>query len=83
MPSFFKKLEKVKVVYDWTYKIMLFICKLLLIGDIIITSGVTSVTATKGASSPYCIGATNCGTVTIGGVTGAITTSPYTYPALP
>ena len=52
-------------------------------GDIIITSGVTSVTATKGASSPYCIGATNCGTVTIGGVTGAITTSPYTYPAVP
>ena len=38
MPIFFKKLEKIKPVYDWTYKIMLFICKLLLIGDIIITS---------------------------------------------
>ena len=38
MPSFFKKLEKIKPIYDWTYKIMLFICKLLLIGDIIITS---------------------------------------------
>ena len=38
MPKFFKKLEKVKPVYDWTYKIMLFICKLLLIGDIVITS---------------------------------------------
>lgn len=38
MPVFFKKMEKFKVVYDWTYKIMLFICKLLLIGDIIITS---------------------------------------------
>ena len=38
MPIFFKKLEKIKVVYDWTYKIMLFICKVLLIGDIIITS---------------------------------------------
>ena len=38
MPKFFKKLEKIKPVYDWTYKIMLFICKLLLIGDIIITS---------------------------------------------
>lgn len=38
MPSIFKKLEKIKPVYDWTYKIMLFICKLLLIGDIIITS---------------------------------------------
>jgi len=38
MPQFFKALEKVKPFYDWTYKIMLFICKLLLIGDIIITS---------------------------------------------
>ena len=38
MPKFFKKLEKIKPVYDWTYKIILFICKLLLIGDIIITS---------------------------------------------
>jgi hypothetical protein len=49
-------------------------------GNITILSSVTSVTATKGASAPYSIGATNCGTVTIGGVTGAITTSPYTYP---
>ena len=38
MPAFFKTLEKVKPVYDWAYKIMLFICKLLLIADIIITS---------------------------------------------
>ena len=38
MPTIFKKLEKIKPVYDWTYKIMLFICKLLLIGDIVITS---------------------------------------------
>ena len=38
MPTFFKTLEKIRPVYDWTYKIMLFICKLLLIGDIIITS---------------------------------------------
>ena len=38
MPKLFRKLEKIKPVYDWTYKIMLFICKLLLIGDIIITS---------------------------------------------
>ena len=42
MPEFFKKLEKVKVVYDWTYKIMLFICKLLLIADILITSVVVA-----------------------------------------
>ena len=38
MPGIFKKLEKIKPFYDWTYKIMLFICKLLLIADIIITS---------------------------------------------
>ena len=38
MPSFFQKLEKIKPVYDWAYKIILFICKLLLIADIIITS---------------------------------------------
>ena len=38
MPAFFHTLEKVKPFYDWAYKIMLFICKLLLIADIIITS---------------------------------------------
>ena len=38
MPAFFQKLEKIRPVYDWAYKIMLFICKLLLIADIIITS---------------------------------------------
>ena len=38
MPAFFQKLEKIKPVYDWAYKIILFICKLLLIADIIITS---------------------------------------------
>ena len=42
MPKLFKKLEKIKPVYDWTYKIMLFICKLLLIGDILITSAVVA-----------------------------------------
>ena len=44
-------------------------------------------TATKDQDAPYSIGAGNlgtCGTVTIGGVEGAITTSPYTYdPAAP
>ena len=56
-------------------------------GNITITSGVTSVTATKGSDSPYSIGegATNggnqfCGTITIGGTeTGEISDSPYTY----
>ena len=38
MPAFFRKMEKIKPVYDWAYKIILFICKLLLIADIAITS---------------------------------------------
>ncbi|MBQ5580941.1 MAG: TRAP transporter small permease [Clostridia bacterium] len=38
MPAFFRTLEKIKPVYDWTYKVLMFICKLLLIGDILITS---------------------------------------------
>ena len=38
MPAFFQTLEKIKPVYDWAYRIMLFICKLLLIADIIITA---------------------------------------------
>jgi TRAP-type C4-dicarboxylate transport system permease small subunit len=38
MPAFFRTLEKIRPVYDWTYKVLMFICKLLLIGDILITS---------------------------------------------
>lgn len=55
-------------------------------GTITITSGVTSVTATKGEYAPNSIGAGGygtCGTVTIGSATGAITDSPYTYPPQP
>lgn len=51
-------------------------------GTITITTGVTKVTATKGEYATNSIGAGNfgtCGTVTIGGNVGAITTSPYTY----
>ena len=51
-------------------------------GDITIQNTVTRVTATKGNDSPNNIGAgynSTCGTVTIGGVTGPISTSPYTY----
>ena len=62
-------------------------------GTVTITDGVTSVTATKGKDANYSIGAGNhgsCGTVTIGctldgggnpvgGTTGQISTSPYTY----
>ena len=38
MPSFFKAVEKIKPLYDWTYKILMFVCKLLLIADIVITT---------------------------------------------
>ena len=50
-------------------------------GTITILGG--NVTATKGASAAYSIGGnpSYCGTVTIGGVEGAITDSPYTWPA--
>ena len=37
VPQIFRTLEKIKPLYDWTYKILMFICKLLLIGDILIT----------------------------------------------
>ena len=51
-------------------------------GDITITSDVTSVTATKGSSATYSIGARrDCGTITIGGTpTRGIDDSPYYYP---
>ncbi|MCR4763247.1 MAG: TRAP transporter small permease [Lachnospiraceae bacterium] len=38
MVSFFEKVDKLRPVYDITYRIVLFICKILLIGDILITS---------------------------------------------
>ena len=38
MTAFFEKVDKLRPVYDVTYQIVLFICKLLLIGDILITS---------------------------------------------
>ena len=66
-------------------------------GNITITDGVTSVTVTKGLgnhdsqynfdipAAPNSIGKGSgngtCGSVTIGGVPGAISESPYTYPA--
>lgn len=37
MPSIFNTLDKVKIVYDITHKIVLFLCKLMLIADILIT----------------------------------------------
>jgi TRAP-type C4-dicarboxylate transport system permease small subunit len=38
MPRIFSTVDKIKPAYDLTYKIVLFLCKLLLITDILITS---------------------------------------------
>ena len=38
MPKIFTALDKIKPAYDITYKVVLFICKLLLIADILITT---------------------------------------------
>ena len=38
MVKFFQTMDKIRPVYDWVYRIFLFICKILLIADILITS---------------------------------------------
>lgn len=38
MPSIFEKIDKIKPAYDMTYRVVLVICKLLLITDILITT---------------------------------------------
>lgn len=38
MPSIFEKIDKVKPAYDMTYKFVMFLCKVLLIVDILITT---------------------------------------------
>ena len=38
MPKIFDAFEKIRPVYNWTYKIVMFICKILLIVDILVTS---------------------------------------------
>ena len=38
MKSFFNTIDKIKPLYDVTYKVMLFVCKLLLVADILITT---------------------------------------------
>ena len=38
MPKIFQTLDKVRPVYDVVYKVVLFICKFLLVADILITS---------------------------------------------
>ncbi len=37
MPAFFEKFDKLKPAYDVTYKVVMFICKILLIVDILIS----------------------------------------------
>ena len=36
--KFFETVDKLRPVYDFTYQVVLFLCKILLIGDILITS---------------------------------------------
>ena len=38
MPAIFEKLDRIRPFYDAVYKIVLFICKILLIADILITT---------------------------------------------
>ena len=38
MSGFFKSVDKIKPIFDITYKVVLFVCKLLLIADIFITT---------------------------------------------
>ena len=38
MPKFFQTIDKIKPAYDITYKVVSFICKLLLTADLVITS---------------------------------------------
>ena len=53
MPSFFRRMEKLKPLYDATYKVLLFLCKLLLIGDIIITAWAVAGRYLPFISDPY------------------------------
>ena len=38
MPVIFQKIDKIRPAYDMTYRVVLFLCKLLLVVDILITS---------------------------------------------
>jgi len=53
MPAIFRALNKIKPVYDWTYKAIMFICKLLLIADILITCWVVVGRYVPFIATPY------------------------------
>ena len=53
MPAIFKALNKIKPLYDWTYKIVMFICKILLIADIVITTWVVVGRSVPFIATPY------------------------------
>lgn len=38
MPKIFNTLDKIEPLYNWTYKVVMFICKILLIVDILVTT---------------------------------------------
>lgn len=38
MPKVFQILDRIRPVYEWAYKIIMFLCKILLIADILITT---------------------------------------------
>ena len=53
MPAIFRTLNKIKPVYDWTYKIIMFVCKILLVADILITCWVVLGRYASFIATPY------------------------------
>ena len=53
MPALFRRMKKLKPVYDAIYRAMLFLCKLLLIGDIAITAWAVAGRYIPFISDPY------------------------------
>ena len=53
MPKIFTTLDKIKPAYDVTYKVVLFICKILLIVDILITPCRSLVVTSRSSRTPH------------------------------
>ena len=53
MPAILRTLNKIKPVYDWTYKIIMFVCKILLVADILITCWVVLGRYAPFIATPY------------------------------